>query len=200
MPADKNAQPQAGQIKINPLVSLAYRLIRSKRKTLALEVHPGREVLVRAPMKMPQKEIDAFLSARKDWVFAHWRKPARRIDAEYSGDEEHLLRLKARETLPLLMQRYGTMLGVKPGRVTITGARTRFGSCSAKGSVCFSFRLMAYPLAAVEYVVLHELAHLKHLNHSPAFYKLVESLMPDWRERAKLLKLAPAGAENIPEG
>lgn len=183
----------------NPLVPLAYRLIRSKRKTLALEVHPGREVLVRAPMRMPQKEIDAFLNARRDWVLTHWQKPARaRVD--YSKEEERLLRIKAREVLPGLMKRYGTKLGVAPGRVTITGARTRFGSCSAKGSVCFSFRLMAYPLEAVEYVVLHELAHLEHLNHSPAFYKLVESLMPDWRERAKLLKLAPSGAENIPEG
>ena len=184
----------------NPLVPLAYRIIRSKRKTLALEVHPGREVLVRAPLRMPQKEINAFLSARRDWVFTHWQKPARRIEAEYTGDEERLLRLKAREVLPGLMQRYSTKLGVKPCRITITGARTRFGSCSAKGSVCFSFRLMACPMEAVEYVVLHELAHLKHLNHSPTFYKLVESIMPDWKRRARLLKLAPEGAENIPEG
>jgi predicted metal-dependent hydrolase len=199
MPLHKKLPAQAGQTENDPLAPPGYRLIRSKRKTLALEVHPGREVLVRAPMKMPQKEIDAFLSARKDWVYTHWRKPARaRVD--YSKEEERLLRLKARELLPGLIQRYGTKLGVNAGRITITGARTRFGSCSAKGSVCFSFRLMAYPLESVEYVVLHELAHLKHLNHSPAFYKLVESLMPDWKERAKMLKLAPAGAENIPEG
>ena len=70
----------------------------------------------------------------------------------------------------------------------ITSARTRFGSCSSKGSVCFSLYLMRYPAAAIDAVVVHELSHLRHHDHSPAFYAEVERWLPDYREREKLLK------------
>jgi predicted metal-dependent hydrolase len=80
-------------------------------------------------------------------------------------------------------------VGLKYGRITITGAKNRFGSCSSKGNIAFSYRLMLYPEAAIDYVVVHELAHLLEMNHSPAFYKIVESVMPDYKERRKLLKL-----------
>ena len=72
--------------------------------------------------------------------------------------------------------------------VTITGAEKRFGSCSARNSICFSWRLMQYPDEAVDYVVVHELAHIQEKNHGRAFYALVGRYMPDWRERRALLK------------
>ena len=80
-------------------------------------------------------------------------------------------------------------MGLKPSSVKITSAEKRFGSCSSKNGLCFSWRLLAYPTAAVEYVVVHELAHIKHHNHSPAFYALIEKYMPDYKERQKLLKI-----------
>ena len=86
------------------------------------------------------------------------------------------------------MAHYAEWMGVTPTGVKITGAKTRFGSCSAKNSLCFSLYLMAYPDAAVDYVVVHELAHIRHKNHSPAFYAEVARVMPDYRERRKLLK------------
>ncbi len=167
-----------------------YRVLRSKRRTLAIEVKPGTEVLVRAPLRLPRAEIDSFVRSKRDWILKHWNKP-RQARPEFGPREEALLRARARAILPGLIARYGELLDVKPSRLTITGARTRFGSCSAKGGVSFSFRLMAYPLPAVEYVVLHELAHLKHLNHSPAFYRLVSQQMPDYKQRAALLKQPP---------
>lgn len=167
------------------------RLVRSARRSLAIEVRPGQEVIVRAPQWMPQAQIDDFLNSRLDWINRHWHKP-RQAAPEYSQEEEQALRQRARERLPELVARYGGLLGLSPSRITITGARTRFGSCSAKGALCFSFRLMAYPQAAIEYVVLHETAHLKHLNHSPAFYALIARHMPDYKERALLLKQPPA--------
>ena len=78
--------------------------------------------------------------------------------------------------------------------ITVTGARTRFGSCSPKNRLCFSFRLMEYPLPAIEYVVVHELAHIRHKNHGPDFYRLVEGTLPDYRQRIGLLKLPPSGS------
>ena len=79
-------------------------------------------------------------------------------------------------------------MGLHPTGLRITSARTRFGSCSAKNSICFSWRLMQYPDAAVDYVVVHELAHIREKNHGRAFYALVEQFLPDWRERRALLK------------
>ena len=79
-------------------------------------------------------------------------------------------------------------MGVRPASIKITGARTRFGSCSSKGSICFSWRLMQYPDAAIDYVVVHELAHLRHMNHSAAFYAEIARVMPDFEARRNLLK------------
>ena len=79
-------------------------------------------------------------------------------------------------------------MGVTPTRITITRAKTRFGSCSGKNSVSFSCHLMLYPDAAVDYVVVHELTHIRHHDHSAAFWAEVERFMPDYRERKKLLK------------
>ena len=79
-------------------------------------------------------------------------------------------------------------MGLRPAGVTITSARTRFGSCSAKGRLCFSWRLMQYPPEAIDYVVVHELAHLVHMNHGPEFYALIERYLPDYKARRKLLR------------
>ncbi len=79
-------------------------------------------------------------------------------------------------------------MGLTPAAVTITGARKRFGSCSASNRICYSWRLMQYPEAAVDYVVVHELAHIVHKDHSRNFYAYVERFLPDWRERRALLK------------
>lgn len=68
------------------------------------------------------------------------------------------------------------------------GGEKRFGSCSASNRLCFAWRLMRYPEAAVDYVVVHELAHIRYKNHGPAFYRLIASVLPDYKERIKLLK------------
>lgn len=79
-------------------------------------------------------------------------------------------------------------MGLRPAGITITGARTRFGSCSSKRRISFSFRLMQYPPEAIDYVVVHELAHLRHMNHSAQFYALIEQYMPDYKVRRAMLK------------
>lgn len=90
--------------------------------------------------------------------------------------------------LPPLVERYAARMGVHPAGITITGARTRFGSCSPKNRLCFSFRLMEYPPPAIEYVVVHELAHIRHKNHGLDFYREISRVLPDWQARSALLK------------
>ncbi len=164
-----------------------YQLIRSSRRTLSLEVTPEGAVIVRAPDQMPDRSVERFVAGRSDWIEKHLSHLKPRPEA-FSAEEEAWHRIEARRHLPELISRYGRHLGVSPATVRVTGARKRFGSCSARGGVCFSFRLFAYPREAVEYVVAHELAHLRHLNHSPAFHRLLGAVMPDYRQRAALLK------------
>lgn len=84
--------------------------------------------------------------------------------------------------------RYAEKMGLKYGRIRITSAKRRFGSCNTKGTICFSYRLMLYPKEAREYVIVHELAHLVYMNHSKDFYALIERFMPDYKNRKKLLR------------
>ena len=77
---------------------------------------------------------------------------------------------------------------LKPAGIKITSAQKRFGSCSGKNSICYSWRLMLYPPEAIDYVVVHELAHIVHKNHSAKFYALVAKYLPDYKERENLLR------------
>ena len=90
--------------------------------------------------------------------------------------------------LPGKVAHYAAIMGVTPTSVKITAARTRFGSCSGKNGICFSLYLMQYPEAAIDYVVVHELAHIRHHDHSPAFYAQVARVLPDYKARQCLLK------------
>lgn len=167
-----------------------YTLIRSSRRTMALEITRDGRLLVRAPQRASQAVIDRFVASHADWIAAHLEKQRQRAQAHppLTEDELAALRQKARDILPGRVAHYAERMGVTPTGVKITGAKTRFGSCSAKNSLCFSLYLMAYPDAAIDYVVVHELAHIRHKNHSPAFYAEVARVMPDYRERRKLLK------------
>lgn len=171
-------------------MSEAYRVIRSGRRTLALEITREGEVLVRAPYRLSDTVIEDFVRRHERWILTHKAKVQIRLaaHAEPTAAEEAALRQKAREILPGRVAYFSRLMGVSPRGITVTGARTRFGSCSAKGRIAFSFRLMDYPPEAVDYVVVHELAHLVHHNHSKDFYALVASVLPDWKDRAGMLK------------
>lgn len=167
-----------------------FRLIRSSRRTLALEITAEGEVIVRAPKRLPLADIQRFVAAKEAWINKHLEKPRYKAP-EPTPLEEAALKARAHRLLPPLAHAYAARLGLSPRYVKITSAQKRFGSCNAKGGLCFSWRLMRYPLPAIEYVVAHEVAHLKQLNHSPAFYQVLDTLMPDHRQRARLLKQPP---------
>ena len=167
-----------------------YELIRSDRRTVALEVTREGRVLVRAPRRMTQKDIDSFVAKHQDWLDAHLAKQKiwQASHPEPTPQEQQALIDKAKSVLPEKVARYAAVMGLQPSGITITGAKTRFGSCSPKNRLCFSWRLMAYPEEAVDYVVVHELAHIVHRNHGPEFHALVESILPDHRKRRAMLK------------
>ena len=167
-----------------------YTVIRSRRRTMALQVTRDAQVVVRAPVHAPQQEIHRFVAEHEDWLRKQIARQEQRLSSHppRSREEQETLRQKAKETLPPLVRQWARQIGVEPAGVKITSARTRFGSCSGKNSLCFSLYLMEYPPDAIEAVVVHELAHIRHHDHSPAFYAEVEKYLPDWRIRRELLK------------
>ena len=159
---------------------------RSRRKTLAVEVTADSEVVVRAPYGVPLAEIQAFLDEKSDWIQSHlqyMKKRAARQAALPAISPAEILRLKekARIYIPGRAAHYAARMGVRFGRITIRAQKTRWGSCTSSGNLNFNCLLMLTPPEVIAYVVVHELCHRLHMDHSPAFWQEVERWYPDYR-------------------
>ena len=167
-----------------------YKLIRSKRKTISLEITRQLEIVVRAPERARREDIERFLVQKRAWIEKHYAMAEHRAQAHPEPSQEQIQAYidKAKQYLPQRVRYYAGIMELYPTAVTITGAKTRFGSCSGKNRICFSWRLMQYPADAIDYVVVHELAHIRHKNHGREFYALIESILPDYKNREKLLR------------
>lgn len=165
-----------------------YELRRSKRRTLSIEINREAELVVHAPLRMPLYEIERFVSSHIKWIEEKQKKALERKPPELSDAEIKVLKSKARDALSALTERYAALMGVKYAKVGITSAKTRFGSCSKKGSINYSWRVMLYPEKVWDYIVVHELCHLLHFDHSKAFWQTVEKYLPDFKERKAMLK------------
>ena len=168
---------------------MEYKIVYSGRKTIALCIK-DEGLVVKAPYGTSDKKIRDVIEKHRSWVEKHLAKREARVASKPPLTDEKIAELKkaAKEILPKKTEYFANVMGLKYGRITITSAKTRFGSCSSKGNVSFSYRLMLYPDAAIDYVVVHELAHLVEMNHSKRLYAVVERVLPDYKMRAKLLK------------
>ena len=166
-----------------------FEIIRSSRKTLCIQITREAKVVVRAPKKTKLATIEAFVAKHEEWIKSHLEKRVLKNELEYADDKrEAELRAFAKSIIPDKVGKFAHIMNVSPTSIKITGAKTRFGSCSGKNALCFSWRVMCYPEKAIDYVVVHELAHILHHNHSKNFWTTVEKYMPDYREGEKLLK------------
>lgn len=170
-------------------VAMNYEIIRSKRKTLCLKINDDLSLTVKAPLYVSDKKIEEFVQSHKAWVDKNSELIKKKNELKnIARFNEKMLREQAEAVIPQKVEYYSALMGLKPNGIKITSAQKRFGSCSGKNSLCFSYMLMLYPDRAVDYVVVHELAHIKYHNHSKNFYKLIEKYLPDYKEREKLLK------------
>ena len=172
---------------------ITYEIIKSSRKTIAVEVRQDGSVLVRAPRNCPQSRIDTFLKEKQAWVLAkveeQKEKEADSMKIQpLSEAEQRLYRDKARDIFEQKVSYYARMMGVSYGRIAIRDQKTRWGSCSGEGNMNFNWRLIFAPAGVLDYVVVHELAHRKEMNHSPRFWRVVEDTMPEYRKYQKWLK------------
>ena len=171
---------------------IPYKLIRSKRKTLGLELRPE-GLIVRAPFRATNGQIEYFVEQHRQWIRQHQEKLERQKQqaAERPAlTETELKELaeRARRYIPERVRYYAPKVGVDYGFITIRCQKSRWGSCSSKGNLSFNCLLMLAPPEVIDSVVVHELCHRKEMNHSPAFYAHVLRVFPEYRTWRRWLK------------
>ncbi|WP_062378814.1 M48 family metallopeptidase [Demequina pelophila] len=163
----------------------AYTLTRRRMKSVRVRVAPGTgEVLVSASPRVPVRRIEAFLVEKATWIAAQQAHAVTRPAALAPGPEADALRAILRPLLAELLAAWVPVMGVPEPEWRMRVMRTRWGSCNKEARrVNFSVELARRPRRLVEYVVVHELAHLIEANHGPGFVALMDRHLPDWRSR-----------------
>lgn len=161
-------------------------VIRSGRKTVSIQVKPN-EVIIRAPMRMKEKEIEKFVESKRNWIEKHLKTLSEKQKAleniePYSDEEIRSFIKKSKEIIPNKVEFYADKIGVTYNRITIRCQRTRWGSCSSKGNLNFNCLLVLLPDEIIDSVIVHELCHRKHMNHSAKFYEEVEKVFSEYRK------------------
>lgn len=175
--------------------TMEYELIRSRRKSISVEIKQDGRIIVRAPLRLPKREIERFLLEKQDWILSHRARILQR-NAEQTAHpipaltDAQLRDLKRRASvvIPERVQYFAPLVGVDYGRITIRSQKTRWGSCSSSGNLNFNCLLLLAPPEVLDYVVVHELCHRKEMNHSPRFWAEVGRVLPDYKKRNKWLK------------
>jgi hypothetical protein len=208
------------------------KLIRSKRRTIALIIERDGSFTVRAPLRAPNAAIETFIQQKADWI-TRTREKIKNVQPvlakQYADGEKFLflgssfdLKLvglqkpwlrfengftlhravqekgeqvftrwykeRAFEIISERVKQYSQKYNFTPKQVKISSAKTRWGSCSPNGTLNFTWRLVMAPLEVIDYVVVHELTHLRVKNHSSKFWKAVESIYPEYKKQRKWLK------------
>ncbi len=208
------------------------KLIRAKRRTVALIIERDGTLTVRAPKRVNLDDIEKFIREKTDWIIRTRAKiksvveipnkqytdgerflflgneyalklvkpqrPALKFESGFTlgaaaqiRAEQVFIRWYKEQALRVFSERvkfYASLHGFSPKQVKVTSAKTRWGSCSSSGTLNFTWRLVMAPLAVIDYVVLHELAHLRVKNHSPKFWRVVEEVCPEYKKQRKWLK------------
>ncbi len=167
-----------------------YTLVRMERKTVSVEVK-NNETIVRAPLRMSRRDVDAFVSRHAAWIERQRERQAQRTHlpvTPLTEEEISALLSRAKEVIPQRAAYYAAQIGVTYNRICIKRLHSRWGSCSEKKNLNFNCLLMLAPAEVVDAVVVHELCHLKQMNHSPAFYREVLRVFPDYHRHDRWLR------------
>ena len=171
---------------------IPYEIVYSNRKTLAVQIRADGSVVVRAPKRMAKYKIEGFLKEKQDWILSH-RECAlaaaeQKKENGLAGAERKAAIRRAAQMLAEKTARFAKEMGVTYGRITIREQKTRWGSCSSAGNLNYNWKLVLMPPGVLDYVVVHELAHRREMNHSAAFWKVVATWMPDYKKYRKWLR------------
>lgn len=168
-------------------------IIRSRRKTIGLQISDDAHLIVRAPLICSNKAIIEFIKQSEKWIIIHTAKVQER-----NREFEHLspfteqdindMAQKALEIIPERVKYYAEKIGVTYGRITIRNQKTKWGSCTKNGNLNFNCLLMAAPSEVLDSVIVHELCHRLYMNHSKQFYAEIYRVFPDYNYWDKWLK------------
>ena len=170
-------------------------VIRSNRKTVAIQVNSDLSVTVRAPYSASEKDIEEILKKKEAWISRHIEKIKKTKERFEAEPTEKLTREKvialAEEALKVIPERveyFAKVIGVTYGKITVRNQKTRWGSCSIHSKkIRMNLQLAVKSEECVEYVLVHELCHLLEPSHNQRFYDLMSHFLPDWRERKQKL-------------
>ncbi|MDB5194677.1 MAG: putative metal-dependent hydrolase [Parcubacteria group bacterium] len=170
----------------------SYEMKRSARtRTMRLSVHPDGSVVLTLPTRASVAAGEAFVRSKEKWVLKQLKRVEkykgrtmlRSTSAEYKKHKE-----AAREFIHARLLYWNTFYNFIYKDVRIKNTKSRWGSCSRKGNLNFNYKLALIPERLADYIIVHELCHLKEMNHGPKFWKQVERAMPDYKERRRELK------------
>lgn len=173
-----------------------YQVIRRKRKTCAIAVNWEGDLLFRVPLHISDKQIQELAKEKTRWIIKHYEKAIAEKNKKPVSDLSDIQRAlleeqykeAARSYIPKRTAYFQTLTGGSYQRISIRDQKTRWGSCSSKGTLSFNWRLMLAPPDILDYVIVHELCHLTHMDHSPEFWQAVEAVCPNYRNSKKWLK------------
>ena len=169
----------------------SYELKRSNRKTISVEINREAKIIVRAPLKMKISDIELFVQSKSDWIDKHlasMKEKLASVPRKLTEEEKNELKKNAKIIITPRVEILSEIMGVNYDKLTVKLQKTRFGSCSTKKNLNFNAVIALMPKDISDYVIVHELAHLKHMNHSASFWKEVEKIIPDYKDKRKWLK------------
>jgi predicted metal-dependent hydrolase len=187
LPFDTDSPPSPG----------AFVFVRHPRaRRYLIRVADDGTVRVTLPRWGSRREAAAFAEQERDWIEKQQRRAehdsCRPKPAAVSPDVERVLRGRAARELPARLFELAAEHGLTVARVSVRNQRRRWGSCSRNGHICLNWRLIQIPDSVRDYVMVHELMHLKRMDHSPKFWSLVAAAYPDFKSaRAWLSRAHP---------
>jgi len=168
---------------------LNIQLIRCRRRSVGIRITDEGEIVVRAPLRMPEREIRQVLESKRSWIEKALAKiRSRERLPKFTEEELKVLAKQAKKELPPRVAARARQVGVTYGRIAVRKQKTLWGSCSSKGNLNFNCLLMLCPEEVVDYVIVHELCHRKELNHSARFWAEVKHVLPDYKTPLRWLK------------
>ncbi len=165
-----------------------FEIIRSGRKTLCIQIRSDKSIVIRAPYSAKKCDIEEFVSKHEGWIKKHMQCTDTDDIVPFTDDEKSVLYKKAESYFKPKCDLYADIVGVSYGKITVRMQKTRWGSCSANGNLSFNCLLMLLPERVIDSVIVHELCHRKHMNHSGEFYREVLRVFPDYFKCRSVLK------------
>jgi len=167
-----------------------HKITYSRRKTVGLIIRHDGTFEVKAPLRTPITVIQTFIHSKQRWVENHQQKAFQRnaLKPVYSVEQIKEYKNKARATLSNKVAYWAEKMGAPYGTIRIKNTSTRWGSCSSKNNLNFHWKLVLFPVEILEYVVIHELAHVFEKNHSSRFWNIVQRYYPQYLAARTWLK------------